>query len=161
MSAATTPRNFTDATVTLNDDAAHSAAIPLLIGSVKWSGLVPSGREGEVYQTQGVTTGARLGARVYPEVTIEAQVARLDDNAYEQAMGVLSGFVSTTADIGDQKANDLEIDESYSTDTRLSTWDDAILTSWEYTAGSPGQISMTFQVLGPVVIDGTTFIAAR
>ena len=161
MSAATTPRNFIDATVTIDDDAANSSAVPLLIGSTAIAGIVPDGRELEVYQTQGATTGARKGARVHPEITVEAQVHRLDGDFYQQAMGDLAGFVSVTADIGDYPANDITIDESYSADTRKIEAEDCILTGWSYTAGSPGQVSMTFQVIGPLKIDGVIYIPSR
>ena len=161
MSAATTVRNFTDAVVTIDDDGGNSNTLPLLIGTVSWSGLTPDGRELETYEVRGGLTGARKGARSYPEVTIEAQVARMDDDFYQQAMGVLAGFVSTTADIGDMPANDLTIDESYSTDSRVSIGEDAVLTEWSYSGGSPGKVSMTFKVLGPLSIDGTTYVSSR
>lgn len=161
MSAATTVRNFTDATVTITDDNSNSNSLPLLIGDVSWSGLVPKGREGEVYQTQGAVSGDRYGARAFPEITVNAQVHRMDDDFYQQAMGVLAGFTSTTAGIGDVARNDLQIDESYGADTRLSVWDDCRLTGWSYQAGSPGQVSMTFECIGPVVIDGVTYVPSR
>lgn len=160
MSAATTPRNFTDGTVTATDDGGNSATAPLLV-SLSWDGLVPDGRELEVYEAQGTVTGARKGARAYPTVTIEVQAASLDDDFYQLVNGVIAGFVSVTADIGDYAGVDLSIDESYSTDSRISTWQDCILTAEPYTGGSPGSVSMTFQVLGPVTIDGKTWVSSR
>ena len=161
MTVATTVRNFTDATVTLDDDGGNSNSCPLLIGTVSWSGLTPNGRQQVAYETRGALTGVRQEARSFPTLTIEAQVHRLDDSFYEQAMGDLSGFTSTLADIGDSPSNDLQIDESYSTDTRSSTWDDCVLTEWSYKNGSPGQVSMSFTCYGPVVIDGTTYVPSR
>jgi hypothetical protein len=161
MPAADTVRNFTDGAVTITDDGGNSHTCPLLIGTVSWSGLKPNGREQEVYETRGALSGVRQGARAYPTVTVEAQVHRLDNHFYTQAMGDIGAFVSTVAGIGDTPTNDLQINESYSTDTRLSTWDDCVLDEWSYKAGSPGQVSMTFKCLGPVVIDGVTYVPSR
>jgi hypothetical protein len=160
MSAATTPRNFTDGVITGTDDGGNSETVPLLV-SLSWDGLVPDGRELEVYQAQGAVTGARKGARAYPTVTIEIQAASLDDPFFRLINGIIAGFTSTTADIGDYAAIDLSIDESYSTDTRISTWQDCIVTGEPYTGGSPGSVSITFQVLGPVTIDGDTWVSSR
>jgi len=160
MSAATTVRNFTDATVTITDDGGNSATCPLLIGTISWSDLRPDGREQVRYESQGAMTGHRKEARAYPTVTISAQVHRLDDDFVQLAMGEIAGFVSTVADIGDAATVDVQIDESYSTDVRLSTWDDCDV-SVNYEAGSPSQITITFTCGGPVVIDGVTYISSR
>ena len=161
MSAATTPRNFIDAVVTLTDDNSNSNSAPLLLGTVTVSGLKPDGREREVYEARGAVTGDRKGKRAFVTITIEAQVHRLDNSFYQQAMGDIANFGSVTADIGDYPANDLAFAEAYSTETRSMTFDDCALTEFSYTAGSPGQVSMSFECIGPVVIDGITYVPSR
>lgn len=160
MSAETTPRNFTDGTVTATDDGGNSETAPLLT-SISWDGLVPQGREAEVYQAQGATTGKRKGARAYPTVTIEMQAASLDDEFFALCWGTIAGFTSTTADIGDYPSVDLSIDESYSTSSRISTWQDCHVTGAPYAGGSPGTVTVTFEVTGPVTIDGDTWVPSR
>jgi len=160
MSAETTPRNFTDGTITATDDGGNSETAPL-VTPLSWDGIVPDGREAEVYQAQGATTGKRKGARVYPTVTVEMQAASLDDDFFKLVNGIIAGFTSVTADIGDYPSVDLSIDESFSTSSRISTWKDCHVTGEPYSGGSPGTVTVTFECSGPVTIDGDTWVSAR
>lgn len=162
MSAATTVRNFDDGSITLSDDNGNSATLAKMTGTYSISGLQPGGREAVTPQAQGAYIGDRQGERVPVTVSITAHVARFDEDFYKILMGTIAGYTSTTADIGDGKRGDLQIDESYSTDTRTWTLDDA-RGSMEYSmsGGQAAEVSIEFECIGAVTLDGETLISGR
>jgi hypothetical protein len=162
MAAADFHRSFADAQITISDDGGNSAVLGGVTGNISVSGMVPQGRGSVVVQAQGANTGARLGERVNPTVSITGNARRFDSDAQKIAMGVIAGYVSTTADIGDDVRCDIELDDSVSTDTRLCTFDDARVTfSYTVSPGGTGEFTMEFEPIGPVVLDGVTYIPAR
>ena len=160
MSAATTVRNFDDGTMTVTDDGGNSATITNLQGSYSVSDVHPKGRAAATTQVQGAFIGDRLGERTPVKISFEAVSPRLDADFIKIMMGTIAGFTSTVADIGDGIRFDLELDESYSTDSRVSTFKDCRATI-SYTVGQPGSISGEIECIGPVVLDGVTVIASR
>ena len=155
------PANFTDGVLTLTDDASHSATLALSMGDLKVSGLVPDGRALEVYESRGAVVGARKGARARPTLSVAAILAAPSADFHRLAMGTTSGFTSTTADIGDYDANDLSFTFNYGAESRSITADDVILTGWEMSEGSPSTVALTFEILGPLELDGITIIGSR
>ena len=155
------PSNFTDGVLVLTDDGGHSATLALSMGDQKLSGLVPDGRALEVYESQGAIVGARKGARARPTFTVTAMLASPTADFHRLAMGTTSGFVSTTADIGDYKACDLSYTFNYGAESRGLTADDVVLTGWEVSAGSPSTVSLSFEILGPLELDGVSVIGSR
>lgn len=153
--------NFTDGVFTLDDDGANSQTLLLSNGDWKLSGLVPGGRQIEVSETRGATTGLRQGPRAYPTITVSAKLAAPLADFQKLALGESSGFISTTADIGDARTNDGDFSCNYGAESRTFAFDDLLLTALEYSEGSPNTIAFTFQIIGPVVIDGVTVIDAR
>ena len=155
------PANFTDGVFTLTDDNSNSEQLLLGLGTTQISGLVPDGRELEVYQSQGAVTGARKGARVFPTITVNAQLAGPSVAFHKLALGVTATFTSTTVDIGDYPTNDCDFSFDYGSEARDITADDLALTGFEVQEGSPSTVQMTFQILGPYRMDGQTYISAR
>ena len=65
-------------------------------------------------------------------------------------------------DIGDDVRCDVEIDDSVGVDTREMDFEDCrVEFGYDISAGATGEFTMTFDVLGPVELDGVTYIAAR
>jgi hypothetical protein len=155
------PANFTDGSITLSDDNSNSATLALANGDAQLSGLVPDGREAEVYQSRGATSGVRKGQRVYPTFTVSAQVEGDNQAFHDLAQGVTAGFTSTLADLGDYPGCDLDFSFDYGAESRDLVADDVILTGWEFQEGSPNTVSMTFQIVGPLTYNGTTYVSAR
>lgn len=155
------PGNFTDGAFTLTDDAGHSETLTLPSGDQALADVVPDGRALEVYESQGAAIGARKGARTFPTFTVNGTLSTPSAAFHLLALGVTAGFVSTTADIGDYPANDWNFTFDYQGEVRNFTGDDAILTAFSVTKGSPSTVSMTFQLLGPMSADGTVIISSR
>jgi hypothetical protein len=162
MSAATTVRNFDDGTLTFSDDGANSAALQKFTGSMSVSNIQPGGRESVITQAQGAVIGARKGERALVTISISGHVARFDEDAYQIIMGTIAGYVSTALDIGDDPHCDLQCDESYSTDSRVWTFDD-VRGSMEYTqsAGQSAEVSIELTCIAKVVADGVILVAGR
>ena len=153
--------NFTDGSFTLSDDNSNSSTLALANGDLSISGLVPDGREAEIYQSRGATSGVRKGQRVYPTLTVSGQVDKDNQSFHDLAHGVTVGFTSTLAALGDYPANDGDFSFDYGAETRDLVMDDLILTSWDFQEGSPSTISLTFQIVGPIVYNGTNYVSAR
>lgn len=160
--AGTIPSTFRDGVVTITDDAGHSATLVHPNGDQKLTGLMPGGAMVDVFESQGHIVGARLGARAIPQFSVSAIVAA-GLSAFEALLlGTTSGYVSTTADIGDAKCVDLSYTFNYGAETRTLTAQDVCLVGGiEKSAGTPSTVSYSLQFLGPVTLDGTTIIAAR
>ena len=155
---------FRDGALTGTDDkagTANSAAVTYYNGDLAIDGLVPGGRETLPFQGPEGLRALRKGNRVFPTISFTGDVAALSNSFVELAFGRTSGFVSVTADIGDDTAIDLSWSADYSTDTRTATFDDCVLTSYKIEEGQPNRASFTFTVYGPVVIGGETLIASR
>lgn len=155
------PANFTDGVFTLTDDNSNSATLVMSQGDLSVGGLVPDGRELIVSQSRGATVGARKGARAYPTVSVSAILAGPSAAFNLLALGETAGFTSTTVDIGDYAACDFDFSFDYGAESRDITGEDAILTSIEITEGETSTISFTFQILGPMAVDGTDVVSAR
>lgn len=153
--------NFTDGVFTLTDDNSNSASLALSNGDLQVSGLVPDGREAEVYQSRGATSGVRKGQRVYPTLSVSGQVEGDNQGFHDLAMGLTIGFTSTLADLGDYPANDGDFSFDYGAEARAITMDDLILTSWELQEGSPSTISLSFQIVGPLNYNAKAYISSR
>jgi hypothetical protein len=155
------PANFTDGVFTLTDDNSNSATLLMSQGDLSVGGLVPDGRELIVSQSRGATVGARKGARAYPTVSVSAILAGPSAAFNLLALGETAGFVSTTVDIGDYAACDFDFSFDYGAESRDITGEDAILTSIEITEGETSTIAFTFQIIGPMAVDGTDVVSAR
>ena len=154
--------SFADGSVTASDDGGHSATLAKFSGDMTISGMVPQGRTNDVTQVQGAVVGVRKGERVFGTVSFTGVLSDFDDAFHKLVMGVTAGYVSTTADIGDGDTFDLSFDASYSTDVRTFLGDDLNLTEWSMTQGSPSStVSFSAEILGPIVIDGTTYVPSR
>ena len=153
--------NFTDGVFTLTDDNSNSASLALSNGDLQVSGLVPDGREAEVYQSRGATSGVRKGQRVYPTLSVSGQLEGDNQAFHDLAMGVTVGFTSTLAALGDYPANDGDFSFDYGAESRDLVMDDLILTSWELQEGSPSTLSLSFQVVGPISYNGTAYVSSR
>jgi len=160
MADATTPRNFDDGSITFSDDGGNSAVIANIHGTYAISEFPPDGRESVTSQVQGAYIGARRGDRVPVEITISGVATRFDGDADQIINGTIAGYVSTTDDIGDEKRCDVQVDETYGTDTRGFTLDDCLVTR-AYTAGKPGEFSYKISGIGAFTLDGVTVIASR
>jgi hypothetical protein len=153
---------FVDGSITIDDDNSNSATLAKMAGDVAVSGLMPSGRQASVAETQGALTGVRKGARAFPSISCSGQLADFSDAFHKLAMGITAGFTSTTADIGDYPTVDLTFAADYSTDTREIVASDCRLTEFSMQQGDPtSTVNFTFEVLGPLTIDGDTYIASR
>jgi hypothetical protein len=162
MSAATTVRNFDDGTLTFSDDGANTAVLQKVTGSYSVSNIQPGGREAVVTQAQGAVIGTRKGERALVTISITAHVARFDEDAYQILMGTIGGYTSTVADIGDDAYFDLQLDESYSANARVWTFDDCRGTmEYSQSAGESATVSIELQCIGPVVCDGVTMVPSR
>lgn len=158
---ATIVSNFTDGAFSISDDAAHSSTLPLPTGSFSLSGLMPDGREAETYQSKGATSGLRKGPRAYPQISVQGQLQDAAAAFQLLATGKTAAFVSTTLDIGDYPAVDGSFDFSYGATSRLITFEDAHLTELSIEEGSPSTISFTFEIVGPLKVDGTALVSSR
>jgi hypothetical protein len=117
MAAADFHRSFADAQITISDDGGNSAVLGGVTGNISVSGMVPQGRGSVVVQAQGANTGARLGERVNPTVSITGNARRFDDAR--------------------------------------------VTFSYTVSPGGTGEFTMEFEPIGPVVLDGVTYIPAR
>lgn len=156
--------HINDGQVTFSDDGGHSAVLEGFVGDFSLDNLMPDGAVTDVSEVRGAVEGARKGARARPTLTVNGTVRRVMSDAGKLIYGKTSGFVSTVADIGDAVAIDIELSYVGATsDTvRVCTFRDCIVTSGTITGASPANTrALTFEVLGPVVIDGETIIAAR
>jgi len=160
MSAADTPGNFTDGQVTASDDGGNSEILALFMGDFSIS-TKPGGRETEAYEAQGHLTGLRDGARFFATITFTAQHAEYDDDFEQLVNGVIAGFVSVTADIGDRAAFDLAFDGSYGADSRTLTAEDCVLDTFDMSQGSPSNKSFSVICYGPITINGRLYVPAR
>lgn len=155
------PANFRDCVFTITDDAAHSASLQLSDGNIKISNVRPNGVETEVHESQGAVVGHRKGKRALYTITVSGILHTASNDFHDLAMGVTSGFVSTTADIGDAPAVDFDCSFDLGLESRDFVGDDAELTGWDIEFGSPAKVNFTFQCLGKLVADGVTYIAGR
>jgi hypothetical protein len=166
MSDATTIGNFVDGTLVATDGSTLSATLALYDGAYSLDNLMPGGAEVEVYQSQGHVVGARKGARVLPTLSVNGHLTTPLDSFRSLVLGITSGFLSTTADIGDAAAVKLTFTATYGTSLRRYVLNDCRITAAGLTGGSPSAYALTFEVLGAVTLTdqtGTTrtLIAAR
>ncbi|MCP4733036.1 MAG: hypothetical protein GY873_02480 [Bosea sp.] len=159
--ASTIAGNFTDMTITGTDDAANSESLLAPQGDWALSGMVPDGREAEVYQSQGAVTGIRKGPRVLPTLSVSAELRDPSQAFHKLIMGVTAGFTSVSVDIGNYPCIDLDLSFDYGATARTIAAEDAYLTEWNPQAGSPNIVSMTFTIAGPVTVDGETYVSTR
>jgi len=155
------PSSFSDGQLVITDDAGHSATLQLSQGDTSVSGLIPGGRTVTEIQSRGAFVGLRLGQRVAPTITINAVLSSPTDAVYRLAMGTTSGFVSTSADIGDARTVDGTFSFNYGAESRSITFDDAYLQAFDVSEGDPSTVSLTLAIVGPVELDGVTLIAQR
>jgi hypothetical protein len=155
------PSNFTDGVFTITDGAAHSATLLLSNGDLAVTGIRPDGRATTKSESRGALVGLRKSARAYPQITVSAILACPLGDFEKQALGILGGFVSTSADIGDVPTNDFDFSFDYNAESRDITGDDLELLSLDYNEGDNSTISFTFEINGPMAVDGTTVITSR
>jgi hypothetical protein len=155
------PANFTDGVFTITDDNANSATLSLSQGDLSFANLLPDGRELIVSQSRGATVGVRKGARAYPTLSVTAILSAPSDAFQILALGETAGFTSTTVSLGDYAAVDFDFSFDYGAETRDITGEDAVCTGIEITEGEATTIAFSFQIIGPVQIDGTTVVSAR
>lgn len=161
MAAADIVGNFTDGSVTIDDDNSNSATLAKFLGNCAMANYKPNGRETVVAEAQGALVGLRRGARAYPTFTFSGYCGDFDHAFHRLAAGKTAGFTSTTADIGDKETVDLTFSADYDTDTRTMVAEDCELDDWSYTQGEPAEVSFSFIVRGKLTIDGVEYIDAR
>jgi hypothetical protein len=156
-----------DGALTVSDDSGKSYTFAGFMGDASVTGLLPRGRQAAVGEVRGAVVSVRQGARAYPEITINGACRRIVGDATEAKallLGMASGFTSTVADIGDYAAVDLDFSYVGATGdtTRHILAQDCIVTAFDFTEGDPmNTVAITLQCLGPMTLDGTTYIAAR
>jgi hypothetical protein len=155
------PSSFSDGQLTITDDGGNSATLQLSQGDTSFDGLIPAGRAVTEIPSRGRIVGLRLGQRVLPTITINAVLSSLSDAFHRLAMGTTSGFVSTSADIGDARTVDGTFSFSYGAESRQITFDDAYLQAFNVSEGDPSTVSLTLAIAGPVYIDGVALIGSR
>lgn len=158
----TIPGNFTDGTITAADDGGNSESLPCFNGDFSVTLPGNDGRSNDLVQAQGAYKGARKGERVPVTMTFTGIAHDPDIDFHKLVTGVIGGFTSVTADIGDSVAFDLTFDGSYGAETRTFVLSDCFLDSYVLAQGSPNS-TMSFSVtcIGPVTINGTTYISSR
>jgi hypothetical protein len=154
------PAMFVDGVLTLTDDGGHSATLQLSDGTMSLSDLWNEGREVVDVQSRGHWVGTRLGARVFPTLTINATLSSPSDALHLMVLGKTAGFVSTALSLGDAPHVDGSWVFDYGAEARSITFDDANGTI-SITEGSPSTVSITLTIKGPLEIDGTSIITAR
>jgi len=156
------PGHFVDGALTATDDAANSATLQMANGDQSLSGVVPDGRAAAKSESRGAVVGLRKGTRAYPQLSVSAIGAVAVDAFAKLIHGLTAGFTSVTADIGDYPAVDLSYTYDYGAESRSFTAQDCYLTDWSFDEGDPSNsVSMTFEILGPLTIDGETVISSR
>ncbi len=155
------PSSFVDGVLTLSDDGAHSEVLELAMGDMKLSGVTPDGRNIEISESRGAVVGLRKTTRAKPMLSMSAMLASPSAAFHRLALGKTSGFVSTSADIGDGLTNDLSFTFNYGAETRNITADDLLLRSWDVSEGPTSTISLNFEVIGPLELDGVSIIPSR
>ena len=148
--------SFIDGQVTVSDDAGHSATLALAEGDFNFEYDAQGGREVTFTQTRGAITGARRGARRLGKITMTAKLA--DPGAAFQmlAQGRTSGFVSTTADIGDVNAVDWSFSFPYGAQSRSYYGQDAVFGVIKITEGDPSTINFEADLIGPAYSNDST-----
>ncbi len=159
------PANFTDAVFTIADGAGHSAPLSLGQGDINIGPLGQDGKEVEVYQSRGANVGARLGARKEIAFSGSAILTGPRDAFMQLAAGQTAGYVSVTADLGDAKGVDWQLDYSYGAELRQLYGDDMIIKDLQFAEGSPSTVSYSGVILGPIygkdASGTTTYVSAR
>jgi hypothetical protein len=159
--------NAVDGQLTVSDDSGKSYTFFGFMGDASVTGLLPDGRQAAVGEVRGAVVSVRKGARAFPEITINGACRRIIGDATEAKallLGLASGFVSTVADIGDYAAVDLDFSYVGATGdtTRHILAQDCIVTAFDFTEADPmNTVAITLQCLGPMTLDGTSYIAAR
>lgn len=155
------PSNFTDGAVTITDDGGHSATLAMPMGDQALTGLLPAGRALVKTESQGALVGLRKGARAYPQFTVSAVCGPGIDAFKRMCLGTTSGFVSVTLGIGDYPAFDMSYTFNYGAESRSIAAQDVVCLGIEHQAGETSTVSYTFEIQGPLTIDGETIIASR
>ena len=159
------PSNFTDWSLTVSDDAAHSATLALAIGDFKLAGLLADGRQITVTESRGAVVGARKAARARPTFTCSATLSSPAAAFQMLVLGETAGFTSVISGIGDAVGVDLAFSATYGAETRSISAQDCICTGIEISEGDPSTISYSGEILGPLSVTGPegtfTIIASR
>lgn len=165
--AGTVPAHSRDGALTASDDASHSESALYHLADHTLDGLVPSGAVVDRTTSGGHVIGLREGDRAIPTFSITL-VGASSLSAFDALiLGVTSGFVSTTLDIGDAKAVDLVWSFPYGAEQRAYSMEDCVCTGHGHKAGSPSNSkTYNFEVNGIVKArdtagNWTTIIAAR
>lgn len=148
--------SFVDCTFTITDDAGHSQSLALSEGDYTLEYDGQGGREVTVTETNGAVTGARKGKRKIGKLTMSAKLADPGAPFVQLAEGKTSGYVSTTADIGDANAVNWSLSFPYGAQSRSYYGDDAIFQGITMTVGDPSKISFTADLLGPISSSDST-----
>lgn len=140
---------FCDLAISIADDAGspHTATLALFAGEASVEGITADGRVVSAFQSQGAYVGLRKGERQPITLTVTGHLARPIDDFRELALGETSGFVSTTADLGDVATVDLTLTLTHSGDVRTIVMEDAHLEG-SISIGEGNQFSATFTCYG-------------
>jgi len=155
------PANFTDGAFTISDDAGNSATLLLSNGDLSVTGIKADGRATTKSESRGALVGLRKSARAYPQISVTAILSAPLGDFERLALGIIAGFTSTTADIGDVPTNNFDFSFDYNAESRDITGDDIELIGLDYTEGDNSSISFTFEINGPMLVDGETVISSR
>lgn len=148
--------NFTDGTFTVTDDAGHSATLALAEGDFSLTYDAQDGREVSYYQTRGVISGVRKGARKIGTLTMSAKLADPGAGFQQLVQGKTSGYVSTTADIGDANAVDWDFSFDYGAQARAYYGEDMVVTEIKVDEGDPSKITFSADLIGPIYSNDST-----
>jgi len=111
MTASVVIKHFTDGSITLKDGTGSpvTLVVPFSLGDLSISGMETDtlGRAVNAYETRGVLSSLRRGARVFPTVSFSCQLADVTDATnttladFVLKRGSFAANVSTTAATGD------------------------------------------------------------
>lgn len=150
----TIPGNGTDGVLVASDDAAHSATLGQALSDFTLSGVSPTGRSQDIFESRGANYALRQGKRVNPTGSCSAYLSSPTDPFNMLVMGKTSGFTSVMT--GDGKAVNLVYTATYGAETRSWTLEDVVFTRDIQESLEPGNtISYSFVVYGPVTEVGS------
>lgn len=143
----TTTGVINDGQITASDDGGNSAVLSCATGDFTLSGVFPNGKAAVTADTRSSFCGLRQGERVPITGSFSVFASDPEDTFAAIADGTVAGFTSTTAAVGDLVCVDLEIDNTYSGETRKLLLDDCHLTR-DFAEGNPSTFTYNFTCYG-------------
>lgn len=148
--------NFRDGSLTIQDDASHSATLSLAEGDLSIEYSAQDGAETSTYETRGHITGRRKAKRSQVKISFSAKLADPGDSFIRLAEGRTSGYVSTEADIGDANSVDWSFTFNYGAQVRRYYGEDLVFETISIKEGDPSTISFSATCDGPCYSQDST-----